>query len=440
MNEDDLNRIVASENNCSSSQEDPTSYDIGGYMPIAEGDNLDDKYEVCRKLGYGQFSTVWLCQNKLNDEFVAIKVSKSQSKLRALAQDEIKLLDCAILANPDHAGYKNIVQMFDFFSCQSVNGNHTAIVLEVMGPSLLHLIKQSEYRGIQLPGVRRIIKQVLQGLQYLHEECGIIHTDLKPENILIKAKEPYIRQMVNTAKRFSELGIIPPKTYVTSNRWSDVQPYSKDLEEYERAQLLRTRSYPQDPFLSEIVSFRRKHAEPKLKGPMWIDANIEVKIGDMGNATWVNNKYNSTIQTRQYRALEVILDAGYDCPADVWSVGCLAFELATGEFLFYPKMYNNFSLDVDHITLIWEVLGGIPTYITKRGSKADTFFSNGKLKHIEESELKIWKIEDVLVDKYKWKRLDAIPFAGFIEYLIEPDPSLRYTASAALSCEWINEQ
>ncbi|XP_068917563.1 SRSF protein kinase 3-like isoform X2 [Tenebrio molitor] len=439
MNEDDLHRIVESENNCTSSQEDPKSYDVGGYMPISEGDVLGDKYEVCRKLGYGQFSTVWLCHNQLTNDYVAIKVSKSQSKLSALAKDEIKLLECTNSTNRDHAGFRNIVQMFDYFCCQSINGNHTAIVLEVMGPSLLHLIKQSEYRGIQLPGVRRIIKQVLQGLEYLHDECGIIHTDLKPENILIKAKEPYIRQMVNTAKKFNELGIALPKTYVTSDRWSNVQAYGKDDDSYEEVQLFRTKSYPEDPFLSELVSFRKKHAEPKLKGPMWIDASIEVKIGDMGNATWVNNKYNSTIQTRQYRALEVILDAGYDCPSDIWSVGCLAFELATGEFLFYPKLYNNFSLDVDHITLIWEVLGGIPKYITKRGSKADLFFSNGKLKHIEDKQLRIWKIEDVLVDKYKWKRLDAIPFAGFIEYLIEPDPSLRYTASAALSCEWINE-
>lgn len=91
---------------------------------------------------------------------MAVKVSKSQSKLCALARDEIKLLECTSTMNPDHPGFKNIVQMFDSFSCLSINGRHTAIVLEVMGPSLLHLIKQSEYRGIQLPGVRRIIRQV----------------------------------------------------------------------------------------------------------------------------------------------------------------------------------------------------------------------------------------------------------------------------------------
>jgi serine/threonine-protein kinase SRPK3 len=34
--------------------------------------------------------------------------------------------------------------------------------------------------------VKQITKQVLLGLDYLHRECGIIHTDLKPENVLIE--------------------------------------------------------------------------------------------------------------------------------------------------------------------------------------------------------------------------------------------------------------
>lgn len=37
-----------------------------------------------------------------------------------------------------------------------------------------------------MPLVKQITKQVLLGLDYLHRECGIIHTDLKPENVLIE--------------------------------------------------------------------------------------------------------------------------------------------------------------------------------------------------------------------------------------------------------------
>jgi serine/threonine-protein kinase SRPK3 len=37
-----------------------------------------------------------------------------------------------------------------------------------------------------MPLVKQITKQVMLGLDYLHRECGIIHTDLKPENVLIE--------------------------------------------------------------------------------------------------------------------------------------------------------------------------------------------------------------------------------------------------------------
>ena len=83
---------------------------------------------------------------------------------------------------------------------------------------------------------------------------------------------------------------------VTSDRWNNLQSYGKDDDSYEEVQLFRTKSYPEDPFLSELVSFRKKHSEPKLKGPMWIDANIEVKIGDMGNATWVVSFRHNTVK------------------------------------------------------------------------------------------------------------------------------------------------
>lgn len=48
----------------SGSDDEPESqYEYGGYHPVEINDLFDDRYHVIRKLGFGHFSTVWLCRD-----------------------------------------------------------------------------------------------------------------------------------------------------------------------------------------------------------------------------------------------------------------------------------------------------------------------------------------------------------------------------------------
>lgn len=55
-----------------------------------------------------------------------------------------------------------------------------------------------------------ITLQVLQGLDYLHTKCEIIHTDIKPENILMSVDEPYVRKLAAEATEWQRAGAPPP--------------------------------------------------------------------------------------------------------------------------------------------------------------------------------------------------------------------------------------
>ena len=112
--------------------------------------------------------------------------------------------------------------------------------------------------------------------------------------------------------------------------------------------------------------------------------------------------FTDDIQTRQYRALEVLIGAGYGPAADIWSAACMAFELATGDYLFEPHSGDNYTRDEDHLAHVIELLGPIPAYIINRGKYSREYFTKrGDLRHIV--DLQFWALQDVLREKYGWK-------------------------------------
>ena len=178
-------------------EEDSEDYCKGGYHPVQVGEQYKDgKYTIVRKLGWGHFSTVWLSKDNTTGKHVALKVVRSAAHYTETALDEIKLLNKVVEANKTHPGRAHVVSLLDSFNHKGPHGMHVCMVFEVLGENLLGLIKRWNHRGIPMPLVKQITKQVLLGLDYLHRECGIIHTDLKPENVLIEIGD--VEQIVKT--------------------------------------------------------------------------------------------------------------------------------------------------------------------------------------------------------------------------------------------------
>lgn len=516
-------------------QENPGDYCIGGYYPVEIGEIFVDRYQVVKKLGWGHFSTVWLCWDMVQGQFVALKVVKSAQTFTETALDEIKLLKCVRDSDPRDPQRESIVQLIDDFRVTGVNGEHVCMVLEVLGHQLLRWIIKSNYTGLPLPCVKSILRQVLQGLDYLHTKCRIIHTDIKPENILLRVDEVYVQKLaantklwqlpmsaaftstsVNTGSRekqnlsslfgkltgvFHTLGAwssrvsrSPIKLLTRKDRSrrgkpdmsvSDVSAPSSthsstchskltgpNLTVRRQTLLLEDRldlaahshrdSFCSCPDLSTdaAVSGSRsvllhQTADRELLPPspscprgtgdsdVILDLlkpqnadKILIKIADLGNACWVHKHFSEDIQTCQYRSVEVLIGADYGTPADIWSAACMAFELATGDYLFDPQSGATFSREEDHIAHIIELLGPLPSQFALSGRNSKRYFNTeGQLRRI--SKLKPWSLLEILLDKYEWPQEEALKFSSFLLTMLELLPQKRATAAQCLKHPWI---
>jgi len=90
----------------------------------------------------------------------------------------------------------------------------------------------------------------------------------------------------------------------------------------------------------------------------------DIRIIDFGGATFADDHHSQMINTRQYRAPEVILGNGWDEKSDIWSIGCILAELFTGELFFGTHE------DIEHLALMQKLLKrNIPSSMIKKSLK-----------------------------------------------------------------------
>lgn len=170
-----------------------------------------------------------------------------------------------------------------------------------------------------------------------------------------------------------------------------------------------------------------------------MDENLRLKICDLGNGCWSYHHFSSEIQTRQYRSPEVIIGGKYGTSADIWSFACMIFEMATGDFLFDPRNGKNYDKDDDHLAQMMELLGRMPINQAVGGKNAKRYFDRtGHLKKIR--GLNYWPLKKVLMEKYRFKEVEAAKFADFLIPCLEWDPEKRISAQKILDHPWLKEK
>ncbi|XP_050075872.1 serine-rich adhesin for platelets-like [Anopheles maculipalpis] len=152
----------------------------------------------------------------------------------------------------------------------------------------------------------------------------------------------------------------------------------------------------------------------------------DIRLIDFGSATFDDEHHSTIVSTRHYRAPEVILELGWSQPCDVWSIGCIMFELYQGVTLF-PTHDNR-----EHLAMMERILGTIPYRMARK--TRTRYFQFGKLDWDEKSTTGRY-VQANCKPLHRYVRSDKpdhLQLFDLIRKMLEYDPANRITLDKAL--------
>ncbi|KAI3645779.1 hypothetical protein MP228_008707 [Amoeboaphelidium protococcarum] len=277
-----------------------------GHYRIIQNDYLTPRFKIVKLLGQGTYGKVVEALDKDTQGRVAIKIIKAIPKYREAAKMELKILE--FLKRHDQRSDKYCIQMLNWFDYR----DHYCMVFPLLGLSVYDFMKLNKYNGYPLVNIRDFARQLFTAVSYLHE-LGIVHTDLKPENVLLQCSDyREVERVVYGSK---------------------VSSYASNTNRPRRAAALK--------------GLQAQSESVKVK----VVLRSDIKLIDFGSAIYDHDRHSTTVQTRHYRAPEVILKLGWSFPCDIWSIGCILGEMLCGEAMFQTHD------DLEHLKIMEILLG-----------------------------------------------------------------------------------
>ncbi|KAF4444939.1 CMGC SRPK kinase [Fusarium acutatum] len=324
------------------------AYHPGGYHPVHLGDVLQERYRIIRKVGWGQYYTVWLAVDMKLTRYVSLKITLATEP--QTTSKEVSLYK-SHLSN----SFSGIVTLYDIIKISSPNREHDGLVFKPMGPDLTTLLRFRPEFQIGKPWERRFTKSfarkallnTIQALHGLHER-GIIHCDLHTGNILA---------CIETVE-------VTPST---EQRLEQAESDARPLKRKDGKKDLWAPSYLLEP--RSLSDYFSDGLDPL------------VKLADLGGAFTEESPLQATevITPVALRAPEIILGGCLDQGIDIWAFGCLIFEMLIGRPLFVAiqslegQDYDETSND-EHLIQLWEVIGPLPKPLLEKWRRADQYF------------------------------------------------------------------
>ncbi|XP_062207332.1 DYRK-family kinase pom1-like isoform X2 [Phragmites australis] len=162
-------------------------------------------------------------------------------------------------------------------------------------------------------------------------------------------------------------------------------------------------------------------------------SRCEIKVIDLGSSCFLTDNLCLYVQSRSYRAPEVILGLPYDQRIDVWSLGCILAELYTGEVLFPNEPVSMM------LAQMIGIIGPIDMEMLELGQETHTYFTDDYDLFTKNEET--GQLEYLIPEKSSLRRhlqcADS-KFVDFLSYLLQINPRKRPTADEALQHPWLS--